>query len=54
LFGFGASGAGAGAGEAFAATGLERRARTGYGESKLMRQRAVVDFAVRWMEANRR
>jgi aminoglycoside 3-N-acetyltransferase len=40
-------------GEAFAATGKERRAPVAAGTARLMRQREVVDFGVRWLEANR-
>jgi aminoglycoside 3-N-acetyltransferase len=41
-------------GAAFAATGAELRGTVGAGTARLMRQRDVVDFAVTWMEANRR
>ena len=42
-------------GEAFArATGLERQGPAGAAVARLMPQRALVDFAVQWMEANRR
>jgi aminoglycoside 3-N-acetyltransferase len=41
-------------GEAFAATGPERTGRVGLANARLMRQRDLVDFAVRWMAANRR
>jgi aminoglycoside 3-N-acetyltransferase len=34
-------------------TGLARAGRVGRGEARLMPQRALVDFAVGWMEANR-
>jgi aminoglycoside 3-N-acetyltransferase len=37
-----------------AATGLERVANVGAGEARLMPIRALVDFGVQWMEANRR
>jgi aminoglycoside 3-N-acetyltransferase len=40
-------------GEAFASTGKERRGRVGAGTARLMRQRDVIDFGVRWLEANR-
>ena len=40
-------------GVAFATTGAERRARVGAGTARLMSQRAVVDFGVEWMNANR-
>jgi aminoglycoside 3-N-acetyltransferase len=40
-------------GEEFAHTGLERRGPVGTGTGRLMRQRDVVDFGARWMEANR-
>jgi aminoglycoside 3-N-acetyltransferase len=40
-------------GEAFTLTGNERRGRVAAGTGRLMRQRDVVDFAVRWLEANR-
>jgi len=40
-------------GEAFASTGKERRGHVGAGTGRLMRQRDVVDFGVRWLEANR-
>jgi aminoglycoside 3-N-acetyltransferase len=40
-------------GEAFALAGKERRARVGAGTGRLMRQRDVVDFGVRWLEAHR-
>jgi aminoglycoside 3-N-acetyltransferase len=40
-------------GAAFALTGKERTARVGAGIGRLMRQRDVVDFGVRWLEANR-
>ena len=35
-------------------TGLARVGRIGAGEARLMPQRALVDFAVEWMEQNRR
>lgn len=38
----------------FAATGRERRGPVGAGGGLLVRQRAIVDFAVTWMEAHRR
>jgi aminoglycoside 3-N-acetyltransferase len=41
-------------GEAFAASGHEHAGRVGQAPSRLMRQRDLVDFAIRWMEANRR
>ncbi len=41
-------------GEDFASTGAERRSRVGAGEGRLCRQRAIVDFAVSWIQANRR
>ena len=37
----------------FAGTKMEAEARVGGGSGKLMRQRAVVDFAVRWFAGNR-
>lgn len=40
-------------GVAFATTGAERRGRVGAGNARLMAQRAVVDFGVEWMNANR-
>jgi aminoglycoside 3-N-acetyltransferase len=40
-------------GEAFDATGAVRAGRTGVAGSRLMRQRALVAFAVRWMDAHR-
>jgi aminoglycoside 3-N-acetyltransferase len=40
-------------GAAFAAAGLERRGRVGRATSRLMRQRALVDFARSWMERSR-
>lgn len=40
-------------GEAFAATGAVRAGTVGRAPSLLMRQRALVDFAVEWMAANR-
>lgn len=36
------------------ATGLARRARVGEAQAVLMPQRALVDYGVQWMEANRR
>lgn len=41
-------------GDAFAATGQERIGRVGMAHARLMRQRDLVDFAVGWMEQNRR
>lgn len=42
-------------GEAFAAeTGAEITGRVGLGTARLFRQRAVVDFGVRWLEAHRK
>jgi aminoglycoside 3-N-acetyltransferase len=40
-------------GDAFAATGAERAGRVGQAAARLMRQRDLVDFAVRWMEGSR-
>lgn len=40
-------------GAAFATTGLERAAAVGSGTARLMPMRALVDFGVHWMEANR-
>ena len=40
-------------GAAFDATGAVRVGRTGVAESRLMRQRALVAFAVRWMDEHR-
>jgi aminoglycoside 3-N-acetyltransferase len=40
-------------GEAFARTGKERHGLVGAGTGRLMRQRDVVDFGVRWLEAHR-
>ncbi len=40
-------------GEAFAATGGEQRGRVALAEARLCRVRAIVDFAVAWMTANR-
>ncbi|NPV67920.1 MAG: AAC(3) family N-acetyltransferase [Anaerolineae bacterium] len=40
-------------GEAFNATGQVRQGTVGCGRALLMRQRPLVDFAVRWMEENR-
>lgn len=41
-------------GEAFEQTGTVRRMRIGDAEARLMPQRALVDFAVDWIEKNRR
>ena len=42
-------------GAAFASeTGLERNGTIGFAPSKLMPQRALIDFGVRWMEKNRK
>ena len=41
-------------GEAFAATGKERQGPIGAATGRLMRAREIVDFAVPWLEANRR
>lgn len=41
-------------GEALEAEGLVRIGRIGHAESRLMRQRAVVDAAVAWLPAHRR
>lgn len=41
-------------GEAFAREHTVSKATLGNGTIRLMRQRELVDFAVRWMEANRR
>jgi aminoglycoside 3-N-acetyltransferase len=41
-------------GEAFDATGAVRIGRTGLAESRLMRQRELVAFAVAWMDEHRR
>ncbi len=41
-------------GEAFERTGQVRHAPVGDGEMLLMRQRALVDFAVQWIEQNRK
>jgi aminoglycoside 3-N-acetyltransferase len=41
-------------GVAFGASGQERTGRVGQAPARLMRQRDLVDFAVRWIEANRR
>jgi aminoglycoside 3-N-acetyltransferase len=41
-------------GEAFAAAGGEIRGQVGSATARLMRAREVVDFAVEWLEANRR
>jgi len=40
-------------GAAFEATGQVRRGRAGRGQALFMRQRPLVDFAVRWLEENR-
>ena len=40
-------------GAAFEATGQAQIGPVGSGEARLMRQRPLVDFAVRWMEAHR-
>ena len=40
-------------GEAFAAEGAERRGPVGEGVGRLCSQRAIVDFGVRWITANR-
>lgn len=40
-------------GDAFAATGAERSESVGAGDGRLLSQRAVVDFAVQWMNENR-
>ncbi len=40
-------------GEAFALNDRERRGPVGAGVGRLMRQRDVVDFGVRWIETNR-
>jgi aminoglycoside 3-N-acetyltransferase len=40
-------------GAAFAATGGERAGRIGYAEARLMKQRALVDFAAGWMARHR-
>jgi aminoglycoside 3-N-acetyltransferase len=40
-------------GEAFAASGRERRGAVGAGVGRLMRQREIVDFGARWLEAHR-
>ncbi len=40
-------------GAAFDATGQVRRGTVGRGQALLMRQRPLVDFAVRWMEEHR-
>jgi aminoglycoside 3-N-acetyltransferase len=40
-------------GSAFDATGAVRRGRVGSADCRLMSQRAAVDFAVGWLEANR-
>lgn len=41
-------------GDAFNATGLVRTGKVGIGDALLMRQRALVDFAVTWMQQYRR
>ncbi len=41
-------------GAAFAETGRERAGDVGGGTARLMPQRAIVDFAVTWMNTNRR
>jgi len=41
-------------GAAFAETGQEREGNAGGGSARVMSQRAVVDFALAWMNANRR
>ena len=41
-------------GEAFAATGREHTGTVGTGTGRLSSQRALVDFAVRWMTGHRR
>ena len=41
-------------GEAFAATGLEISGRVGAAEARFMRARDLVDFAIPWLEAERR
>ena len=41
-------------GEAFALTGAETRGQVGAAPARLMRARAIVDFAVTWLEQNRR
>jgi aminoglycoside 3-N-acetyltransferase len=41
-------------GAAFAATGQERVGAVGAGSARLMSQRAIVDFAVAWMNEHRR
>jgi aminoglycoside 3-N-acetyltransferase len=40
-------------GEAFAATGAQRSASIGAGTGRLMRSRAIVDFATGWMREHR-
>jgi aminoglycoside 3-N-acetyltransferase len=40
-------------GEAFASTGHEHRGPVGSGTGRLMRQRDIVDFGIRWIEDNR-
>lgn len=40
-------------GDAFAASGQEQTGRVGEGTGRLMRQRAIIDFAVDWMNRNR-
>jgi aminoglycoside 3-N-acetyltransferase len=41
-------------GDGFAQTGVELQTRIGVGTVRLMRQRALVDFGVRWLEDHRR
>ncbi|MGH9017693.1 MAG: aminoglycoside N(3)-acetyltransferase [Acidimicrobiales bacterium] len=41
-------------GAAFEATGAARRARVGHATAALMAQRPLVDFAIAWMNENRR
>jgi aminoglycoside 3-N-acetyltransferase len=41
-------------GEAFAKTGGELQTFIGMGTVRLMRQRSLVDFGVRWLEEHRR
>ena len=40
-------------GAAFAEAGLEQTRQAGGGTARLMSQRAIVDFAVAWMNTNR-
>lgn len=40
-------------GEAFSVTGAARAGKVAHADARLMRQRDLVDFAVRWMERNR-